>query len=62
MDDWKDLIKDFLDEAYTLIESLEESLLNLEKNIENQAAIDVVFRVAHTIKGGSGAVGFDDVQ
>ena len=62
MDDWKELIKDFLDEAYTLIESLEESLLNLEKNSTDQAAIDVVFRVAHTIKGGSGAVGFDDVQ
>ncbi|MGL5253466.1 MAG: chemotaxis protein CheA [Brevinema sp.] len=62
MDDWKELIKDFLDEAYTLIESLEESLLNLEKNSANQAAIDTVFRVAHTIKGGAGAVGFEDVQ
>lgn len=62
MDEWKELIKDFLEEAYMLIEHLEEGLLNLEKDLDDQTGIDTVFRVAHTIKGGAGAVGFDDVQ
>lgn len=62
MDEWKELIKDFLEEAYMLIEHLEEGLLNLEKDLDDQAGIDTIFRVAHTIKGGAGAVGFDDVQ
>jgi len=61
MDEWKELIQDFLDEAYALLENLEESLLNLEKDLTNPENIAVVFRVAHTIKGGAGAVGFDDV-
>lgn len=62
MDEWKELIKDFLEEAYMLIEHLEEGLLNLEKDLDDQTGIDTVFRVAHTIKGGAGAVGFDNVQ
>ncbi|SFB67079.1 two-component system, chemotaxis family, sensor kinase CheA [Brevinema andersonii] len=62
MDEWRELIKDFLEEAYMLIEHLEEGLLNLEKDLDDQAGIDTIFRVAHTIKGGAGAVGFDDIQ
>ncbi len=61
MDNWKELINDFLDEAFSLLENLEESLLNLEKDLTETSGIDVVFRVAHTIKGGAGSVGFDDV-
>ena len=61
MDDWKELINDFLDEAFSLLESLEVSLLDLEKDLTETSGIDVVFRVAHTIKGGAGSVGFDDV-
>ena len=61
MDDWKELINDFLDEAFSLLENLEVSLLDLEKDLTETSGIDVVFRVAHTIKGGAGSVGFDDV-
>ncbi len=61
MDNWNELINDFLDEAFSLLENLEESLLNLEKDLTNKNGIDTVFRVAHTIKGGAGAVGFNDV-
>ena len=61
MDEWKELIGDFLEEAYSLIENLEEELLNLEKDLSDKSGIDTIFRVAHTIKGGAGAVGFDDV-
>ncbi|MGL4388992.1 MAG: chemotaxis protein CheA, partial [Brevinema sp.] len=61
MDEWKELIQDFLNEAFSLLDSLEESLLNLEKNLADPSQIATVFRVAHTIKGGAGAVGFDSV-
>ena len=61
MDNWKELINDFLDEAFSLLDNLEESLLDLEKDLTETSGIDVVFRVAHTIKGGAGSVGFDDV-
>ncbi len=59
--DWKELIGDFLEEAYSLLESLEDSLLKLEKDPQDKNGIDTVFRVAHTIKGGAGAVGFTDL-
>ncbi|MGL4677509.1 MAG: chemotaxis protein CheA [Brevinema sp.] len=59
---WNELIGDFLDEAYSLLESLEDSLLKLEKDPKDKDGIDTVFRVAHTIKGGAGAVGFTDIS
>ncbi|MGL4394782.1 MAG: chemotaxis protein CheA [Brevinema sp.] len=61
MDEWKELIQDFLSEAFSLLDLLEDSLLNLEKNLDDPSQIANVFRVAHTIKGGAGAVGFDSV-
>ncbi len=63
MDDFtRELVADFLDEAFALIDNLEESLLDLEKNPNDSKAINEVFRVAHTIKGGAGTVGFDEIQ
>lgn len=61
MEEWQELIQDFLNEAFSLLENLEESLLNLEKNLSDPSQIANVFRVAHTIKGGAGAVGFESV-
>lgn len=63
MDDFtRELVTDFLDEAFSLIDNFEESLLVLEKNLKDSKAINEVFRVAHTIKGGAGTVGFDEIQ
>lgn len=63
MDDFvQELIKDFLEESFSLIENLENSLLELEKSPDDSKAINEVFRVAHTIKGGAGTVGFDEIQ
>jgi len=58
----KELERDFLDEAFTLVDSLERSLLELEKNPNEANSINEVFRAAHTIKGGAGTVGFDEIQ
>ncbi len=58
----EELVKDFLSEAFELVGSLEESLLNLEKDPENQKAINEIFRSVHTIKGGAATVGFNEIK
>ena len=58
----EELIKDFLDEAFELLDSLEKNLLVLEKNQGDSKSINEIFRCAHTIKGGAGTVGFPEIQ
>ena len=58
----EELKKDFLEEAFDLLDKLEENLLTLEKNPQDDKAIQSIFRVAHTIKGGAGTVGFSEIQ
>lgn len=58
----KELEKDFLDEAFSLIDNLETHLLALEKDPQAKPAINELFRAAHTIKGGAGTVGFEEIQ
>lgn len=57
----EELKKDFLDEAFDLLDKLEKSLLALEKDSSDDKAINEVFRIAHTIKGGAGTVGFNEI-
>lgn len=52
-------IQDFIDEAEEQIRVLNDGLLALEKDKKNEEIINEVFRAAHTLKGGSGLVGFD---
>jgi len=49
----------FIDEATTLLNSMEGIILKLEDNPEDIELIQEVFRVMHTIKGVSGMYGFD---
>lgn len=58
----QELVKEFLTEAFDLLDSLERSLLELEKNSGDEKAIQEIFRAAHTIKGGAGTVGFQEIQ
>ncbi len=58
----EELKKDFLDEAFDLLDMLEKNLLKLEKNPADQKAVQEVFRAAHTVKGGAGTVGFNEIQ
>ena len=51
-------VQDFIDEAEEQIRMLNDGLLALEKNKDDQEIINEVFRAAHTLKGGSGLVGF----
>ncbi len=51
-------LQDFIDEAEDQIRVLNDGLLSLEKDENNEEIINEVFRAAHTLKGGSGLVGF----
>lgn len=51
--------KKFIEEAAELIDKLEVALLELEKSPNDEALIQQVFRVMHTLKGNSAMFGFD---
>ena len=51
----------FLQEAQDLLEQLEQSLLDLERQPRNGELIDTAFRALHTIKGSGAMFGFDAV-
>lgn len=52
----------FKEEATDLIAELEQSLLNLEQDMDNPTIVDSVFRVMHSLKGGGGMFGFDNIS
>lgn len=51
----------FLEESKEHLDSLNDRLLQLEKNPGNTSALNEIFRAAHTLKGMSSTMGFDDV-
>ncbi len=51
----------FVEEAREHLQSLNDSLLKLEKDITNQSLINEIFRVAHTLKGMAGTMGFENM-
>lgn len=50
--------KKFIEEATDLIHELEKSLLKLGNDVSNKAIIEQIFRVMHSLKGGSAMFGF----
>jgi two-component system chemotaxis sensor kinase CheA len=50
----------FIRESEEAITELNNSLLDLESDPEDTAAMESIFRTAHTLKGNFGAMGFDD--
>ena len=57
-DDFKHV---FLEEAIESLQQIEEGLLALEKSPDSREYIHAVFRALHTIKGGAGMVGMEEV-
>ncbi len=51
----------FKEEAYELLGSLEDLLIELEENPEDPEAIAAVFRVMHTIKGSASMFDFEGI-
>lgn len=52
----------FLDEASDSLKGLDDLTLQLEKDSENKAVIDEIFRSAHTLKGMSATMGFQNMS
>ncbi|AGX44940.1 chemotaxis protein CheA [Clostridium saccharobutylicum] len=51
----------FLEESLENLQTLNESLLELEQNPEDTDKVNEIFRVAHTIKGMAATMGFTDL-
>ena len=51
----------FLEESMDNLQTLNESLLELEKNPNDVDKVNEIFRVAHTIKGMAATMGFTDI-
>lgn len=51
----------FLEESLDNLQTLNESLLELEQNPDDTDKINEIFRVAHTIKGMAATMGFNDI-
>ncbi|WP_036249058.1 chemotaxis protein CheA [Methylobacter sp. BBA5.1] len=51
----------FFEECFEGLEAMESGLLNLDTGDIDSEAINVIFRGAHSIKGGSGTFGFSNV-
>lgn len=51
----------FLEESKEHLESLNEQLLELEKNSQDVSSLNEIFRAAHTLKGMSSTMGFNDL-
>ena len=51
----------FIEESKEHLQACSEHLLELEKNPENLAIVGEIFRSAHTLKGMSATMGFEDL-
>ncbi|KMT21679.1 chemotaxis protein CheA [Clostridium cylindrosporum] len=51
----------FLEESLENLENLNQGILELENNPEDKDTINSIFRVAHTLKGMAGSMGFTDI-
>jgi two-component system, chemotaxis family, sensor kinase CheA len=51
----------FLEESIENLQNLNEGILELEKSSEDKETINSIFRVAHTLKGMAGSMGFTDI-
>jgi two-component system chemotaxis sensor kinase CheA len=57
-----DYLREFVQESEENITELNNALLELERNPDDEETMDRVFRMAHTLKGNCGAMGFDDAS
>ena len=59
MDEFQEILQDFLIESFELIEQLDQDLTLLETQPEDLELLNRIFRVAHTVKGASSFLQFD---
>src|SRR3984885_4437488 len=51
----------FFEESFEALDSMESALLKLDIGAPDKELINTIFRVAHSIKGGSATFGFSDI-
>jgi len=61
-DGMEDIIREFLVESNELLDQLDRSLVELEKDPESAPLLASIFRAVHTIKGTGGVLGFPRVE
>jgi len=59
MDEFQEILQDFLVESFELVEQLDSDLVELENNPEDPELLNGIFRVAHTVKGASSFLNMD---
>jgi two-component system chemotaxis sensor kinase CheA len=59
--DFEELYADFFVEALGLLDDFEETFVNMESSDSPEKDMSQIFRVAHSIKGGAGALGFKEI-
>lgn len=59
MDEFQEILQDFLVESFELIEQLDQDLVELETRPDDLELLNRIFRVAHTVKGASSFLNFD---
>lgn len=57
----EDMMDAFLDEVEEQLQLLDQQILLLERDGEHPERIQTIFRVAHTLKGSSAAMGFEEM-
>lgn len=60
-DEMDDIINDFLAEASESLEQLDQKFMDLEKQPNDPALLNDIFRSIHTIKGAAGFLGFQQM-
>lgn len=58
----EELKQGFVDEALQLVEKLEELLIEIENRKIEEADIEEIFRIMHTVKGSSAMFGFHNTE
>ena len=59
MDEFQEILQDFLIESFELLEQLDQNLVELETRPDDLELLNGIFRVAHTVKGASSFLNFD---
>ncbi|MDF9746357.1 Hpt domain-containing protein [Natrinema salsiterrestre] len=57
-----DYLTDFVQESEERITELNNALLTLERDPDNEEAMENIFRIAHTLKGNCGAMGLESAS
>ena len=55
-------VRDFVQEGEENVTELNNALLELERGPGDEEAMDRIFRMAHTLKGNAGAMGFEEAS